>query len=78
VSDDYSNEYAEFRALIQTQLAAGNWAAAVRNLRVVADRIDEWDISEMSAEEVADVATSVAKLRFEADVIEDTHKRHVQ
>jgi hypothetical protein len=78
VSDDYSNEYAEFRALIQRQLAAENWVAAVHNLRVVADRIDEWDICEMSAEEVADGATSVATLRFEADAIEDTHKRHVQ
>jgi hypothetical protein len=78
VSDDYSNEYAEFRALIRTQLAAGNWAAAVHNLRVVADVMDEWDISEMSAEEVADVATNIAWLRAQADAIEDTHKRHVQ
>lgn len=45
---------------------------------MVADRVDEWDISEMSAEEIADVATSVAKLHFECDAIEDMHKRHVQ
>jgi hypothetical protein len=78
VSDDHSNEYAEFRALIRRQLAAGNWAAAVHNLRVMADVIDEWDISEMSAEEVVVVAMSVAKARAEADRIEDMHKRHVQ
>jgi hypothetical protein len=73
MSGDYSNEYAEFRALIQRQLAAGNWPAAVHNLRVVADVTDERDISEMTADEVISMAMIVAKLRAAADTIEEMH-----